>query len=107
MLLIVPHLHRSPQDSFRLAMGLRCCRARELPPDTISHAQVNAATGAAKNLGKLPQELINTEDWTMASYNGKLYFMGGYTYSKSVKGLTKRVYVYDPSKNKWSRWSFL
>lgn len=65
-------------------------------------ARVNAATGAAKNLGKLPQELINTEDWTMASYNGKLYFMGGYTYSKSVKGLTKRVYVYDPSENKWS-----
>ena len=40
MLLIVPHLHQGPYDSFRLAIGLRCCRARELLPNTISHAQL-------------------------------------------------------------------
>ena len=40
MLLIVPHLHQGSYDSFRLAISLWCCRARELLPDTISHTQL-------------------------------------------------------------------
>lgn len=57
----------------------------------------------AINLGKLPVELEKTADWTMTSYNGKLYFMGGYSYNKNNKGVTDAVYSYDPATKKWNK----
>jgi len=59
--------------------------------------------GKAVNLGTLPASLENTADWTMATYNGKLYFMGGYCYGKDGKGFTKNVHIYDPKTKKWSK----
>lgn len=57
-------------------------------------------TEKASSLGKIPKGLANTTGWTMASYNGKLYVMGGYDFSK--KELSRQVTVYDPKTKKWS-----
>lgn len=63
---------------------------------------VDTATGKVENLGALPTELKNTTDYTMAAYNGRLYFLGGYSYESA--DLTDRVKIYDPAKatNRWS-----
>lgn len=63
---------------------------------------IDTATGKVKNLGALPAELTKTTDYTMAAYNGKLYFLGGYSYESA--DLTDRVKIYDPAKatNSWS-----
>lgn len=64
---------------------------------------VDVKSGKVKNLGKLPSELEKTVDYTMASYNGKLYFMGGYSYAS--KGLTDQIMTFDPSKKGSKRWA--
>jgi hypothetical protein len=58
--------------------------------------------GVVKGLGKLPEQLEKTAHWTMAAYNGKLYFIGGYSYNNGSKGITKKVWIYDPKTKKWS-----
>ena len=52
---------------------------------------------------EVPSELEKTVDYTMASYNGKLYFMGGYSYAS--KGLTDQIMTFDPSKKGSKRWA--
>lgn len=55
------------------------------------------------SLGKLPSGLEQCVDYAMAAYNGKLFFIGGYSYAKGEKGLTKNVWIYDPKTKKWSQ----
>lgn len=64
---------------------------------------MSAKTGKVKDLGALPDGLTKTLDWTMAAYNGKLYFIGGY--SNSARKIVKTVRVFDPAKKskKWSK----
>ncbi|MDO4869857.1 MAG: S8 family serine peptidase [Bacillota bacterium] len=60
------------------------------------------ATGKVTDLGALPEDLEKTMDWTLTSYNGQLYFMGGYSQAKGNKGLTNAVKVYDPATAEWT-----
>lgn len=64
---------------------------------------VDVKTGKVTNLGKLPTDLKKSQDYTVAAYNGKLYFMGGYSYADHA--LTNKVTVFDPAKKKNKRWS--
>lgn len=64
---------------------------------------VDVKTGKVKNLGKLPQELKRTQDYALAAYNGKLFFMGGYDNAQKV--ISKKVFTYDPAKKKNKRWA--
>ena len=61
---------------------------------------IDTRTGKVENLGELPAQLKKTTDFTIAAYNGRLYFLGGYSYESA--GLTDKVKVYDPAKNRWS-----
>ncbi len=63
---------------------------------------IDVKSGKVKNLGKLPASLTKTVDYTLAGYNGKLYFIGGYSYKD--QSLTDQVKIYDPAKKKncWS-----
>ena len=63
---------------------------------------IDTVSGMVENLGALSAELKKTTDYTMAAYNGRLYFIGGFSYESS--GLTDKVKVYDPAKteNNWS-----
>ena len=75
------------------------------PSDTAYSSQyklisLDPNTGKTASLGALPSALKRTDDWTLAAYNGKLYLIGGYDYSK--KEVSKRVMIYDPSSKKWS-----
>ena len=54
------------------------------------------------NLGKLPEALEKAEGYTMAAYNGKLYFIGGHSHKDGDQDLTAQVVVYDPVTKKWS-----
>ena len=54
------------------------------------------------DFGYLPSDLAKCEDVTMAAYNGKLYFIGGYSMAKGARGIVKTVKVFDPAKKKWS-----
>lgn len=57
-------------------------------------------TRKLQDLGELPEDTLQREDWTLAGYNGNLYLIGGYDYSK--KDLSTAVKVYSPSKKTWS-----
>lgn len=57
-------------------------------------------TKKTADLGKLPSDMKRIDDWTLASYNGKLYLIGGYDYAK--KAVSRKVKIYDPSKKKWT-----
>ena len=56
-------------------------------------------TGKITNLGSLPKDIMKTEEWTLASYNGKIYVIGGYDYS--TKEVRSKVKIYDPVKKIW------
>lgn len=65
---------------------------------------VDVKTGKVKNLGRLPKALETSEDFAMAAYKNKLYFMGGYSFED--RALTDQVKVYNPAKKKKNkRWS--
>ena len=49
--------------------------------------------------GQLPKDLQNIAKWSAASYNGRLYVIGGYDYTS--KSLSRKVKIYDPAKKKW------
>ncbi len=53
-----------------------------------------------QDLGVLPADIKQTEDWTLAGYNGNLYLIGGYDYK--AKGLSKVVKIYTPSAKRWT-----
>lgn len=57
-------------------------------------------TGKTVDLGSLPSDMKKTDDWTLAGYNGKLYLIGGYDYSK--KSISRKVKVYNPKSKKWT-----
>lgn len=63
---------------------------------------IDTQSGVVENLGALPAELKKTADFTLAAYNGKLLFLGGYSYES--RSLTTQVKVYDPARtgNRWS-----
>lgn len=61
---------------------------------------IHPTTGKVQSLGELPKSVKRSEDWTLASYNGKLYLIGGYDYSK--KACSTSVQIYDPATKKWS-----
>ena len=63
---------------------------------------IDLSKGTVTDMGALPEDLEKTMDWSLASYNGKLYFMGGYSMDKATKGLTKAVKVFDPATEEWS-----
>ena len=54
------------------------------------------------NLGELPEELTGLDDYVMASYNGKLYFIGGSRGYGDSKVFSEKVFIYDPKTKKWS-----
>lgn len=60
----------------------------------------DASSGKKTSLGKLPSDMDRIGDYTLAGYNGKLYLIGGYDYSK--KKLSTKVKIYDPATKKWS-----
>ncbi len=64
---------------------------------------IDVKTGKVTNLGKLPTDLKKSQDYAVAAYNGKLYFMGGYSHADHA--LTTKVTVFDPAKKKNKRWS--
>ena len=64
---------------------------------------IDTKTGKVQNLGELPKDLAGTVDYTMAAYNGKLYFMGGYNYESG--SLTDKVKTFDPAAKKSKRWA--
>ena len=57
------------------------------------------ATEKVINLGSLPADIAKTEEWTLTSYNGRIYVIGGYDYSS--KTVSRKVKIYDPAKKKW------
>ena len=60
----------------------------------------DAKTGKTIDLGGLPSDMKRIADWTLASYNGKLYLMGGYDFAK--KEVSRKVKIFDPASKKWS-----
>lgn len=64
--------------------------------------KTDAMGGTTESLGELPDALKKTEYYTMAAYNGKLYFIGGHSYDGGDKGLVKTVKIFDPKTEKWS-----
>ena len=54
------------------------------------------------DLGKLPDELEDLEDYTMAAYFGKIYFIGGSRGYGETKQFSDKVFVFDPKTKKWS-----
>lgn len=64
---------------------------------------IDVKSGRVTNLGRLPSDLQRTSDYTMAAYNGRLLFMGGYNHTS--RELTAGVKVFDPAKKKSKRWS--
>lgn len=52
------------------------------------------------NLGNLPSDMKRIDDWTLAAYNGRIYLIGGYDYSK--KAVSKKVKIYSPATKKWT-----
>ena len=82
-------------DIYSGHIALYASRFRLLSIDTVS--------GKAESLGELPDDLERTENFTMAAYNGKLYFMGGYDHGTG--NLTAAVKVFDPGKSSGERWS--
>lgn len=61
---------------------------------------MDPTTKKTVSLGELPKAFDNITGWTMASYNGKLYVMGGFNHT--TKTLSKQVKIYDPKTKKWS-----
>ena len=57
------------------------------------------ATEKVINLGSLPADIAKTEEWTLTSYNGRIYVIGGYDYGS--KTVSRKVKIYDPAKKKW------
>ena len=66
-------------------------------------ACIKTSNGSTTNLGELPDELKKTVGWTLASYNGKLLFIGGYSFGSKPKGLTDQVWIFDPAKKTWAK----
>ena len=64
---------------------------------------ISTSNGKVTNLGKLPSDMQSIAEYTMAAYNGKIYFMGGYDYQ--TKSVVKKVKVYNPSAAKGKKWS--
>ncbi len=60
---------------------------------------VDAGSGEVTDLGELPPYLACVEDFAMAAYNGKLYFIGGYDHT--LGDCTAAVTVFDP-EGSWS-----
>lgn len=83
------------EESFSLLEGLYTADYRLV--------SMNTSTGKIKVEKKLPSNLLKRSDWTMAAYNGKLYFLGGYSYDSSSKGLKTTVNTYNPATGKWGR----
>ena len=67
----------------------------------IKLIEINPSTGTYKSLGTLQEGLNKVMDWSMAAYNGKIYFIGGY--DTATKSLSNKVIVYDPAKKQWSK----
>ena len=53
-----------------------------------------------KRLRSMP---VGANHPTAAAYRGKLYVHGGYTARRDLTSATKRLYVYDPKRDRWSR----
>lgn len=67
--------------------------------------KIDADTGKLTNLGGFPEpasDLESTDGYTIAAYNGKIFFIGGHSYAAGDQGLSDKVYIYDPKANKWS-----
>lgn len=64
---------------------------------------VDAGSGEVTDLGELPPYLACVQDFAMAAYNGKLYFIGGYDYT--LGDCTAAVTVFDPEGSPDGRWS--
>ena len=63
---------------------------------------ISPSSGSVTDLGQLPKDLEKTMDFSIAAYNSKLYFIGGYSTAKENKGLTTAVKIFNPSSKKWS-----
>ncbi len=62
--------------------------------------KINRKTGAVESLGKLPDNLASRTDVAMGSYNGKLYFAGGY--DRKSKTISSAVNCYNPQSKAWT-----
>ena len=60
---------------------------------------IDADSGEVTDLGELPPYLACVEDFSMAAYNGRLYFIGGYDHT--LGDCTAAVTVFDPDGS-WS-----
>ena len=60
---------------------------------------INPYTGDVTDCADIPESLYRTSDWTMAAYNGELYFIGGYSYPD--KSITRNVMVYNTFDDEW------
>lgn len=71
---------------------------------------------SGQTVGALERYDINTNRWkrlrsmpvganhpTAAAYRGRLYVHGGYTARRDLSSATKRLYVYEPRRDRWSR----
>ena len=79
--------------------------ARSIYSGEFRLIRVSPENGAGKvtSLGKLPSELEKTADWTLAAYNGRLLCIGGYSYNADRRGISNRVWIYNPQTRKWSK----
>lgn len=59
----------------------------------------SATSGNSAALPALPKQFNQVSDFTLASYNGKLYMFGGMDYEGNV---SSTMSVFDPSSKKWS-----
>ncbi|MBR2548122.1 MAG: S8 family serine peptidase [Eubacterium sp.] len=57
---------------------------------------------AVKDLGRLPEDLEDLEDYTIAAYFGKIFFIGGSRGYGKEKQLSDKVFIFDPASGKWS-----
>ena len=67
--------------------------------------RIKVSTGKVDDLGhfgKAAEALNDTDDFTLAAYNGRIYVMGGHDYSAGDQGLSDKVFVYDPAKKSWT-----
>ena len=63
--------------------------------------------GQAIDLGALPEELVTSEDYTLAAYNGKIYAIGGHNYAGGDDKMIAGMSMYDPKTGKWTESSML
>ena len=69
---------------------------------SVSATAESEEENSVEDLGKLPEELEDLNDYTMAAYFGKIYFIGGSRGYGEAMQYSDKVFVFDPKTKEWS-----